>query len=351
MRKGMAGGEYPEFVTGREVGDELPVFAYHRARPHVFRSHLEHIRRNGYATLDCSDLLSILDEGRAFSGKEILLTFDDGLYDLYTVVFPLLKMHRMKAIACIAPFWIGTEGLITWEQAREMHAAGLVDFQSHGFTHRRIPVSPEIVGFHHPKMRLDRRWQLPLGDGVSPTDGNPLWGLPIFRSRSRLSDAFQYLGAAEPTRSCLQQVERTGKDRFFRNPGWRETLGRLIDDHQASRSRENRYETADQHDRSVVEEVRQSKESIEKQLPGKKVFGFSYPFNERGETVERILREQDFRLVFGGIGMKRGWSGPMAFFRRTSGDFVMRLPGRGRKMLARIVLEKAARRLVAGPGY
>ncbi len=351
MRKGMARGDYPEFVAGRAIGRELPVFAYHSVPPHAFGWHVEHIRRNGYTTLDCGDVLSMLDGGKTFSGKEILLTFDDGLADLYSVVFPLLKTHGMKAIAFIAPFWIGTEGLITWEQAREMHTTGLVDFQSHGFTHRRIPVSPEIVDFHHPNMRMFRPWQLPMGDGIFPNGENPLWGMPIFRSRSCLSDGLQYLDATDLVRACVQEVDRAGKDRFFRDPAWRRKLGLLIDMHRASHPQKDRYETPDAQHRRILEELRQSKESIENHLQGKKVFAFSCPFNERGKTAERILQEQNFRFVFGGIGRKSEWNCPMTSLRRTSGDFVMRLSGRGRMPLFAIFFQKAIRRILKGPGY
>jgi hypothetical protein len=112
-----------------------------------------------------------------------------------------------------------------------------------------------------------------------------------------------------------------------------------------------RFETAAERERSIRGDLLRSKQELESRLPGKTVFAFAFPFNESGPTVERLLAETGFRLAFGGIGDRRPLSGSLSVLRRTSGDFVRRLPGRGRKSMTRLLIEKTVRRLHAGPGY
>ncbi|HEX9934272.1 MAG TPA: polysaccharide deacetylase family protein, partial [bacterium] len=187
MRNGMKEGAYPQFVTGDRVEGELPVFIYHSIPAHAFRSHLEHLRRNNYIFLDSAEVLARLENASGFTDREVLLTFDDGLCDLYTAAYPLLKQYGMKAVAFVAPHWIGRDGLITWPQAIEMHQSGSIDFQSHGFTHRRIPVSFRITDFIRPALRTTRPWLLPMPEELFCGDSKPPWGTPLFQSSSCLS--------------------------------------------------------------------------------------------------------------------------------------------------------------------
>lgn len=351
MSKGMARGDYPEFVTGRTAGDEFPVFIDHRVRSRTFRFRLEHLRWNGYQTLDTRDLSARLDSGKPFSGKEVLLTFDDGLSDLYSVIFPLLKTFGAKAVVFIAPYWIGREGFIGWEQAAEMHSSGFVDFQPHGFTHRRIPVSPEVIGFYHPRMRIYRKWQIPMVESLFAKYGEPQWGMPIYRSQSRLSDSPQYIGGDALDQLCVGFVENTGRERFFSNPSWKKKLNQFINNQKAFGQYKILFETKNEHLNRIEEEITLSREAIEKHLPGKEVIAFAYPFHEQSVMAESLLEKAGFRFVFGGIGAKPDIQKTPMRFRRTSGDFIMRLPGKGRRSLVRIMIEKAVRRVFVGVGY
>ena len=50
---------------------------------------------------------------------QILITFDDGLLDNYTVAYPILKELGLKAYFFILVSRVGTKGYINWDQARE----------------------------------------------------------------------------------------------------------------------------------------------------------------------------------------------------------------------------------------
>lgn len=68
----------------------------------------------------------------------ICVTIDDGLFDLYTVAYPLLSRQNIPFIAFISSDLLDTEGYITTAQLKEMAAHPLVTIGSHGATHRLL---------------------------------------------------------------------------------------------------------------------------------------------------------------------------------------------------------------------
>jgi peptidoglycan/xylan/chitin deacetylase (PgdA/CDA1 family) len=69
----------------------------------------------------------------------VILTFDDGYADAYTNAFPILKKYGMTATFFVVTEWLDTRqpGYLTWDQVREMSAAGM-SIQSHTRTHRNL---------------------------------------------------------------------------------------------------------------------------------------------------------------------------------------------------------------------
>lgn len=82
--------------------------------------------------------------------RSILITADDAYASDYTRLFPLLLAYRMHALVAVEGEWIeagtgpGGSKHITWNQAREMQASGLVEFISHGYAlHNAIRGNPQ----------------------------------------------------------------------------------------------------------------------------------------------------------------------------------------------------------------
>ncbi|MCU0287417.1 MAG: polysaccharide deacetylase family protein, partial [Acidobacteria bacterium] len=107
------------------------------------------------------------------TGKDMVITFDDGFLDNWIYVFPLLKKYNVKATIFVNPEFVDTRnpvrknledywnnkagleeidrwGYLSWEEMRIMEAGGLVDIQSHTLTHTKYFVSDKITGFHRP---------------------------------------------------------------------------------------------------------------------------------------------------------------------------------------------------------
>lgn len=147
-----AAGGMPAFVTSRRsIEDDtgVPVFCYHLVTHASFERDLSHLSQGGYVTLDADALLAHVRGERAAPRKAVVLSFDDGAVNLYRVVYPLLQRFSMKAVAFIAPRFHGNTNdatdarCCTWDELREMHASGVVDVQSHTYSHRYVPRWPE----------------------------------------------------------------------------------------------------------------------------------------------------------------------------------------------------------------
>lgn len=70
---------------------------------------------------------------------KIAITFDDGLEDVYTVAYPLLKKLNIPFTVFIVTDFLDQEGYITTKQLLEMNDDPLVTVGSHGKTHEILP--------------------------------------------------------------------------------------------------------------------------------------------------------------------------------------------------------------------
>lgn len=139
---------------------KLLVLMYHRARaerhgnsPELLEAHFSHIA-NSYRHVLPGEELSRGD-------LNVCLTFDDGYFDFYSVVFPLLLKYHLRAVLAIPPaFVVETTqtpsatraamdsndafadpqrgGFCTWSELAEMAASGHVSIAAHGHTHCRL---------------------------------------------------------------------------------------------------------------------------------------------------------------------------------------------------------------------
>jgi peptidoglycan/xylan/chitin deacetylase (PgdA/CDA1 family) len=154
-------GGLPNFISSSDPHDlwpSIPVFCYHVVNVKDFEADLIFLSRNGYVTIGADALLDHLELRCSAPKRSVVLSIDDGARNLYEVAFPLLQRHAMKAVAFIAPRfhkedweYLKDEKIealppLSWSQIWEMHASGIIDFQSHTYEHRFVPRWPEPVG-------------------------------------------------------------------------------------------------------------------------------------------------------------------------------------------------------------
>ena len=131
---------------------KLPILMYHSVHnmaeseaananlivdPETFESQLKALKKAGYYTLTPKEAYRILAKNEVPKGKKyVWLTFDDGVEDFYTIVYPLLKKYKMTATNNIITDFTQKEkeNVLTFDQIKEMKKAGLT-FESHTVNH------------------------------------------------------------------------------------------------------------------------------------------------------------------------------------------------------------------------
>lgn len=116
----------------------------------LFRMHLDYLQTN-YRVISLSDFLSARRESRRLPDYSVVLTFEDGFEDFYTVAAAQLAQRRLPATAFIITDRAygrlppNGEAFLSWGQIRELALAG-IEIGSHTCSHPRLPdLSPEDV--------------------------------------------------------------------------------------------------------------------------------------------------------------------------------------------------------------
>ena len=100
-------------AINNNVNVELPIIMYHSVlkdselsgkyiiTPEILISDLEYLKENGYTSITAKQLIDYTDNGTPLPEKPILLTFDDGCYNNYEYVLPILKNYDAHGIFSI----------------------------------------------------------------------------------------------------------------------------------------------------------------------------------------------------------------------------------------------------------
>lgn len=136
----------------------VPILMYHHVKntglgkdvisPYEFESDLKYFTENNYTTITIKDLIDYVNKGKDLPEKPIILSFDDGYYNTYKYVYPLLQQYNMKIVLSV----IGkvTDDFskvvdnnvnfahMTWNEINEMQSSGLVEIQNHSYNLHKI---------------------------------------------------------------------------------------------------------------------------------------------------------------------------------------------------------------------
>src|SRR5690349_2805414 len=103
----------------------------------VTLAHLEKqfelLLKEEYSPILLSDLVDFIQVCKPLLTKTVLITFDDGYRDNYTIMYPLLKKYGMKSNIFLVPSFIGTT--TEYLHVNDIHNmnARLVEFGLHSY--------------------------------------------------------------------------------------------------------------------------------------------------------------------------------------------------------------------------
>ncbi|MBM2821022.1 MAG: polysaccharide deacetylase [Candidatus Berkelbacteria bacterium] len=132
---------------------DVPVLMYHYIRnaegedqlgknlsvsPANFAAHLKGLKDDNYQTIKLQDLADIsrseISKVYFEKKKPLIITFDDGYDDAYTVAFPTLKKYGFIGTFFIIKDYIGRDGRLSQGQIDTMTNAGM-EFGAHTLSH------------------------------------------------------------------------------------------------------------------------------------------------------------------------------------------------------------------------
>lgn len=305
----------------------VPIFLYHQVNelgnvtPKLFEEHLKILKEKKMNTI------TLEEYGKGNIPKNaFLITLDDGYYDNYSKVFPLLKKYNMKATIFLNTLYIKekrereieivlngkanyeamkkyvetgdgtTEQYLTWEEIREMRECGLVDFQAHSHKHTAVFVSDKIEGFFN-------------GDEKEITDtylyGKIEKGYPKFKKRGEYSSKAIIIDRAFFKKfKEYYESELEGKDE-------KEKL-RLAQMYIDNNKKDFfHYETDEEFIERVKEEFLLNKNIMEEKMGGNIEY-FCWPWGHRNKDVVEMLEKEG---VKGFVTTKKGTNGRVPNYR------------------------------------
>lgn len=153
-------------TTAMAVPDKgIPVLMYHKIGDEedndavLLESHLreqmEYLKREGYHPITLDELYGYVTEGKAVPVKPVVLTFDDGYPDTYTIVMPMMKEYGFPCTVFV-PTDDTDKGLrLSWPQVLEMKDAGMT-IASHSYRHERLTDMDEETAAQYVSLSQER---------------------------------------------------------------------------------------------------------------------------------------------------------------------------------------------------
>ena len=131
----------------------LPIIMYHSIgentgkyviSPKMLEEDLKTIKDMGFTTITSADLIAYKEQGTPLPEKCVILTFDDGYYNNFTYVYPLLGEYGMKAVLSVVGKFTeeysessaplnNNYSHITYEQIAEVSDSGLIEIANHSY--------------------------------------------------------------------------------------------------------------------------------------------------------------------------------------------------------------------------
>lgn len=103
--------------------------------PSLLTAQITTLLAHGYTPIFMKDLARYFQGKSTLPDRPIVLTFDDGYRDFYTVVYPILVKNHVKATAYVVPGFLDTPNYMTKRQVVDVAMSGLVEVAAHTVHH------------------------------------------------------------------------------------------------------------------------------------------------------------------------------------------------------------------------
>ena len=128
--------QIPIFVYHDIVKDESEVqFDYMQTTADTFEKQIIGLKKYGYNFITYEDLQKYRNNQKKIKKKSCIITFDDGYEGVYENAYPIAKKYNIPITLYVITDNMDKDGLLTWDEAKEMQNSGLVTIASHSINH------------------------------------------------------------------------------------------------------------------------------------------------------------------------------------------------------------------------
>lgn len=145
----VVGNDAPETVSSVYTGTQsVPILMYHYIRemppeddsigrgltvtPANFDKQMGYLKSAGYEAIDFKQM-----RDGTLPSKPVIITFDDGYGDAYSVAMPTLRKYGYTGVFYIITQDVGKKSFLTWSQIKEMSDGGMT-IGSHTISHPNL---------------------------------------------------------------------------------------------------------------------------------------------------------------------------------------------------------------------
>ena len=126
----------PIFVYHDIISDDSEIqYDYMQTKRTTFEKQLKGLKALGYHFIDYSELVEYKNGETPLYKKSCIITFDDGCEGVYSNAYEIAKKYNIPFTMFIITDNMEKEGVINWEQAKEMKDSGLITIASHSTNH------------------------------------------------------------------------------------------------------------------------------------------------------------------------------------------------------------------------
>lgn len=191
---------------------------------------LQCLQEQGYTTISAQQLIDYQYGRQPLPSKPVLLTFDDGYHNNFTLLYPLLQKYRMRATIFLVASFVRQAGQVheelkfmSEEQLRQMDNS-LIEFGLHTFDHSSYKeMTPAQIAADIDRCReMLQKMQVPVAPVLAYTYGayhkkGAPWKamVQVFREKDirlafRIGNRINHLPVKEPF--VVQRVDIRGNE-------------------------------------------------------------------------------------------------------------------------------------------
>lgn len=306
----------------------IPILTFHSVRrrklgelgdlsleEEVFDAGLRALARGGYRTITAEQLVDHLQDGASLPPRPILLTFDDGYLDNWTIAAPRLAAYGLRATVFVATDSIRPgetprptsgecddppeSGWLNEAELREMERRGVFEVQCHTASHARHPRGPEVVDYHRPGapcawLALARRPELRGREHeVDLTEALPL-GTPVYRP-GWMGEITAFRPDPALEKALCAHVAAGGGAAYFERADWRAGLDAIVREHGEAGD----FEDQQARRARLAHDLVRARGRLEEIL-GREVDLLAWPGGGTSPLAQKVaLGEAGFRATFG----------------------------------------------------